>query len=309
MAYSQGGKIDAADYNSLVSTINTVWSSSGPGQIGYGQTALSTVAANGVVTATQWSTLINTLNNLRNHQSGTGSGISAVTSGAKINHLSTLETQATLVNTNAALYATQGSTVTGTNYARSISSTTGSSGTIQYRTVFSSADAARYFFRAGGQLNLVLSTSGSNGSGSSSSLARLITGLGGAGIRRLNNTGRTGTGVTLNINNTSIGFYSDFAGEFGPVPRQVVSVSDNTASYTTAYANINIITLTPSGLCENADLDGATEMEILVDWGVPDKTWDDTIGITINSRVDIVYPETTYLTSSWGTPTINYAIT
>ena len=313
MAYSQGGKIDAADYNSLVSTINTVWSSSGPGQIGYGQTALSTVGASGVVTATQWSTLINTLNNLRNHQSGTGSGISAVTAGAKINHLSALQTQATLVNTNAALYATQGATTTGSNFTTEISGSSGVNGTISIIVFFASADASRYFFRAGGQLNLVLSTSGSNGSGSSSSVARLITGLGGVGVRANDNTGRTGSGITLNTNNTDRGYFRISNGSFAD--NVLVAVTDSTASYTTSTAEIaaNPAIAAPAGntgasvsSTTNPDQNGANAYWFRITYTVANKAFDDTLGITLNSRIDVVYPETTYLTSSWGTPLFRF---
>ena len=56
MAYSSGGLIAAADYNGFVGTspsstanrINTVWAV-GNGQYGYGQTAVGTVSAGGVV--------------------------------------------------------------------------------------------------------------------------------------------------------------------------------------------------------------------------------------------------------------------
>ena len=107
MSYSQGGKIDAADYNTFVGTspssttnrINTVWSV-GSGSAGYGQTAVSQVSAAGIVTATQWASLINTLNSILTHQAGSGSGISATVAGGKINHLSSLSTSITTSYTN-----------------------------------------------------------------------------------------------------------------------------------------------------------------------------------------------------------------
>ena len=60
--------------------LNTVWGT-GVGTAGYGQTALSTVSAGGTVTAAQWASLINTLNSALTHQSGSGSGLSAPTAG------------------------------------------------------------------------------------------------------------------------------------------------------------------------------------------------------------------------------------
>jgi hypothetical protein len=38
---------------------------------------------------------------------------------------------------------------------------------------------------------------------------------------------------------------------------------------------------------------------------IADKTWDDTLSLTYRMRVDIVNPETTYLTNTWGTPTVS----
>jgi hypothetical protein len=38
---------------------------------------------------------------------------------------------------------------------------------------------------------------------------------------------------------------------------------------------------------------------------VADKNWNDTLSLTYRMAVDVVYPESTYLTTnSWGTPTI-----
>ena len=82
MTISSGGLIQATDYNTFVgtspsattNTINTVWAV-GSGSAGYGQTALSQVSSAGTVTATQWASLINTLNSILTHQSGSGSGI------------------------------------------------------------------------------------------------------------------------------------------------------------------------------------------------------------------------------------------
>ena len=124
MAYSQGGLIDAADYNGFIGTspsstankLNTVWAV-GNGNAGYGQTAIAQVSSAGLVTATQWATLINNLNSTLTHQSGSGSGISAVTSGSTINYLSTLSTNITTAYTNRSNFTTQGTTTTGSVFS------------------------------------------------------------------------------------------------------------------------------------------------------------------------------------------------
>jgi hypothetical protein len=241
--------------------------------------------------------MINTLNNVRTHQSGVGSGISATTAGSTINYLSTLATQINTTYTNAALYATQGTLVTGSTFSLAVSSSTGVNTSFDRSVTFSSAQAARYFFNAGGQLTLVLGTNTSNGSGSSSSLVRLITGLGGVTVRNTTNTGRSGTGITLNTNNTAFGYRNQVYNS----NTNIITVTDTTAAYTADVASIGLFT------DSNDTTSGANGTKVIfrISYLVADHTWDDTISLNITSRVDVTPPESTYLTTnSWGTPTI-----
>ena len=298
MAYSQGGTIAAADYNNFIdgsNQLNTVWST-GSGAVGYGQTAISAVSAAGTVTAVQWASLINALNNARLHQTGSGSGISAVTAGSTVNYLSTLSTQINNAYSGAASFATQGGTTTGTNFTTAISGAAGINSYTDRIVTFSSANAARYFFNAGGRLNLVLSTSSSNGTGSSSSFGRLITGLGGVGVLNTTNSGRTGTGITLNTNNTAFGYRNIVYA----TNTNIIQVTDTTASYTASVGYIGLYTNSN----DTTNGSNGTQVNFRISYVIADKTWDDTLGITLNSRVDIVFPESTYLTNVWGTPTI-----
>ena len=78
MAYSSGGLIQATDYNGFASTtaganVNDIWST-GSGDKGWGQSALSTVSAAGTVTATNWASLVNTISSMG---SQTGTSITA----------------------------------------------------------------------------------------------------------------------------------------------------------------------------------------------------------------------------------------
>lgn len=299
MAYSQGGIIAATDYNNFINgtnQLNTVWST-GAGAIGYGQTAISAVSQSGTVTATQWSTLISRLNQTRAHQTGSVTSISQnITSGQTVNYLSALATEINNAYAGAASYASQGATTTGTNFTTAISGTAGINSYVDRVVTFSSANAARYFFNAGGQLNLVLSTSGSNGTGSSSSFARMITGLGGVGVRNTVNTGRTGSGITLNTNNTGFGYRNIVYA----TNTNIIAVTDTTAAYTASVASIGLYTNSN----DTTNGSNGTQVNFRISYAIADKTWDDTLGITLNSRVDIVYPETTYLSNVWGTPTI-----
>jgi hypothetical protein len=120
----------------------------------------------------------------------------------------------------------------------------------------------------------------------------IITVLVGTGFKALNNTGRTGTGITLNTNDTTIGYY-DMVYNTNTV---IVAVTDTTAAYTASVGSIGIYA------SDSTTTNGSKGVTVVfrISYNIPDKTWDDTLSITLNSRVDIVYPETTYLTSSWG---------
>lgn len=310
MAYSQGGLIEAADYNNFINgsnQLNTIWAT-GTGNAGYGQTALSSVSQTGVVTATQWATLINTLNSIRTHQTGSGSGISAVTSGQKIDYLSTLATNINTSYTNRASAATVGATTAGTNLttAWTNASTSGTvTGTWGARCAFASADAARYFFNAGGKLKFNFSASGSNGSGRSNEIVALAGFLGGVlTFNGATNGGRAGTGGTLGTNDTTKGYWTTTKA----TNTTIVSVTSTTTNYTSdtgsIYVNLNGTAGAYGDNGYNIDFYGTMNSTSGGNGAGGAYSFDDTIGVTINRSIDVTYPESTNLTSSWGTPTI-----
>lgn len=308
MAYSSGGLIEASDYNALVGsnsttagTINYVWNT-GNGEFGYGQGAIATVSASSTVTATQWATMLNGLNRSLGHQSGAGAQLGPLnyTAGQTVTQFANVTTGVSTINTNKALYTAQGSTTTGANFDQTLTTSTGLTTASQYgvRTVtFASADAARYFFNAGGQLNYVLATTTAGGSGAQQSLIRMIGAIGGWGQRNTTSTGRTGTGLTLAVNNTTYGYRDNTTTQ-----TTMVQVTDTTASYTGNNAYLQVRRTNTDAT--NGANGSIIEFRTLFD--VDDKTWDDSISCNFRTRVDIVYPETTYLSSSpWGTPSVS----
>jgi hypothetical protein len=313
MAYASGGVISATDYNNLAwggtqGTYTAVTKNIayvmgvGSGAVGYGQTitAINTVAGAATVTATQWSGLLTLLNGALGHQSGAGALLSGnYTAGQTITYFANVNTAVTTINTNAALYNAQGATTTGANFDVTVSSTTGlSSYTVDRTVTFASANQARYFFNAGGQLNLRLSTVNSADSGAENSFARLVTGLGGVGFKNTSNTGRTGSGITLNTNNTALGYRTNVLN----TPATIVQVTDTTASYTASTGYLQVYT------SSSDTTNGSNGLNVVFRtvFTVADKTWDDALSLTYRMAVDVVYPESTYLTTnSWGTPTIS----
>ena len=309
MSYAQGSLIDAADYNGLVGsnsttagTINYVWNT-GNAAFGYGQGAIATVSAAGIVTATQWSTMLNALNRSLQHQSGAGATLGPVnyTAGQTITYFANVNTAVTTINTNAALFTAQGTTTTGSNFDDAVSTAAALTNQVYgARTVtFASANAARYFFNAGGQLNYVVSTPTAAGTGRNSAFVGLIGGLGGWGQKNTTSTGRTGSGQTLGTNSTTFGYRNNVVNTY----TTVVGVTSTVASYTSDTAAIQVQT----NSADTTNGSNGLTVQFRCLYNMADKTWDDTITVTHRVRVDIVYPETTYLNGAapWGTPVVS----
>ena len=288
MAYAQGGLVSASDYNTLVgsnsttaSTLNYIYSI-GYATYGYGQTAVSTVSGGINVTATQWTTLLTALNNVIGHQSGSGSQITGTnyTAGGLIQYFANVNTSiTTTIQTNHNLYSAQGSTTTGTLYTATANAaaavafgpTTLTTGT---RTVtFSTSDAARYFFNAGGQINfVVVSTASSDGTTRSSDAATILGNIG-----------------TYQLKQTQYFAASTSAAN-------VVAVTSSLSPYTSDYATLQLST-NGANIAGNGD-NGSTLTFTINLQSPAHSAFNGALDVSCTHRVDIVPPETTYLSST-----------
>lgn len=312
MSYTTGGLIEATDYNGFTGSttgnvsgkINSVWAT-GNGNAGYGQTAVPDVSAGNTVTAAQWTNLINALNNARLHQSGVNSGITAPSAGGTISAFGTLSTQLGTAYTNRLSASLNGTTITGTNNTKNItvSATSSSTSTSDATITFASADAARYFFNAGGKFNVVMSAvDNSGGVERSIQLRDCINAIGGINnYGGYTNSGRTGTGETLITNNTNVGYWTE--PYFGSAT--IVRVNTDYADYSGLYVSLSNFNL--SADTTNGANGRQWIFRILAE--IPsDDSFGGTANVTLTSRIDIVPPSTTYLsTNSWGTPTISWS--
>ena len=328
MSYSQGGLIQATDYNNFVGTspsstanqINTIWAI-GNGQYGYGQTALGTVSAGtNTVTAAQWASVINTLNSIKTHQTGSGTGISAPTAGGLVSYLSTFSSSLSTAYTNALSFNSQGTTTTGSTFSpgeTAANTNVAQTFTITRTATFASADQARYFFNAGGQLNFVVSSVANNDSTSRSGdmVTLAATNFGGfSAFRAASGGGRTGSGGTVATNATNIGYYN-----LTTSAQTLVSITSATSGYTGDTLSLTV----QSNGAQGSNSDKGTVITFVLtlysaarstlsapSWAgvgtapVVNTVVNDTINVTVNHRIDVVYPETTNLTSTWGTVTI-----
>ena len=310
MAYSQGGLISAVDYNALAqtNTANVAWVwGTGFGANGYGQstTGISTVSTGGLVTATQWAGLFNTINRCLGHQGGTqlmgGGNINAI-AGSTITYFANVASSVTTINNNAAGFGSQGSTTTGTNDATNptAAATVALSYFRDVNVTFASADAARYFFNCGGQINYVCSAvDNTGGNPRSTNLRDMINQIGGVtAFRNTSNGGRSGTGGNIVINNTAIGYR-----QVTTTPTTIVDNNSLAALYAAQDAQLRVFT---SSTDTTNGANGTQVIFRLTLAAQADDTFGGNVNITLNVRADVVYPETTYLTSVWGTPTITF---
>jgi hypothetical protein len=328
MTYSVGGLIQATDYNGFVSTtvganVNGIWST-GSTDSGYGQTAISTVSAAGTVTATQWASLVNTISSMASHQGTTITSRTAPVAGGVITILSNLNTDLTTLTGargNAAANGTQYGTFTGA-IAKTTATGSGTSAwtiTFTHTITFASAAAARYFFNAGGRIKWETnkSSTGNLADAEWNDLATTLVGdiyiTGGTGTQTIASTAYTGTTKiggtgTPNILLTTTGWYDllttdtiiykQFA-DTAPYTGQFIQISAKTAGTGTQLVLTTVWT-DPGGGTASSVITGGT------DTTSPATTIAGTAPTTL---VTYFPPSATYLTNSWGTPTIASAIT
>lgn len=322
MTYSTGGLIQATDYNGFVSTtaganVNATWGT-GATNAGWGQTPIATVSTGATVTATQWASLVNTLSSMGSQTGTTITSRSAPTAGQTISILSNLSTDLTNCYNNrgnAVASGTEYGTFTGSvsKTTATGSGTAGWSITFTHTLTFASADALRYFFNAGGIVRIQYGKSstgtdsdpdwntfaGQCGSINITGGAQTIAGQAYTGTTRLGGTG--GTQTTLA---TSTGWYN-----LTGTPTTIFQLNNATAPYSgeyirttaTATASTDLTLVTTwvsdgsSGAGTSADISGG---------GATTSPSTTITGSAPTTLVTYRPPSTTYLTNSWGTPTI-----
>jgi hypothetical protein len=317
MTYTSGGLIQATDYNGFVSTtananINDVWGT-GSGDKGWGQSALATVSATNTVTATQWASLVNTLASMGS-QTGTGiTARTAPTAGTVIGILAALNTDLTNVTTNrnnAVANGTQYTSWTGTNSVTAGKSAGAWTMTFTNTVTFASANAARYFFNAGGRIKLDVSktATGATGDPEWNDLANTLCGdiyfTTGTSTQTIISpqtyTGTTkigGTG-TPNILTTTTGFYDLTPGAAATI---IYKQFADTAPYTSNYIQHSVALNAGSTVLTFTTLWSASDGDPITGGTAASGATPGTAPCTICTYFP---PSTTYLSNSWGTPTV-----
>jgi len=324
MAYSSGSLILDDDYNIFVTgnasgtgddntaNVNTIWGD-GTGNKGYGQSGtLSGVSAGTTITATQWTNLINRLSTIREHQGAT-IGTTNPTVGDTITAFAQLQSDITDAFNNRLDAHASGSDITS---GGSVSGTT--SWYVQAQTTttvtFSSADAARYFFNSGGIIRQTPIRSGTNNQKSTSwntfaSAVGTIEFTNGSPCI-IGGTNYTGTDLEGNTGSPSIlasntGFYDlTPGGSATTIFKQFLSADyDYDTNFIEVDVSLNststaltfVMTFRDDAADTKTDAVGNTQ------------TFDQVQGTTGTTTV-VRQPSTTYLTNTWGTPSISGSI-
>jgi hypothetical protein len=327
MTYSVGGLIQATDYNGFASTtaganVNGIWGA-GSGDAGYGQsTTLSTVSAAATVTATQWASLNSRISSMASHTGTTITSRTSPIAGDTISILAALNTDLTNVTNNRGNAVASGSQFTAWTGTSSKTTATGSGDnpwtiTFTHTITFASANAARYFFNAGGRIKWECSktSTGTDADDEWNALASVITGdifiTGGSTTQTIAGTAYTGTtksggtGIPsilatttgwYDLTTSDVTLYKQESTAYG-YSGQYIQLQAKTAGTGTQLV-LTTVWVDPGGATFPADnISGGTA----------------TTGISFGTAPATVVtyfpPSTTYLTeASWGTPTISAAV-
>ena len=317
MTYTSGGLIQATDYNGFVSTtsganVNNVWST-GSVDAGWGQPALSTVAATNTITATQWASLVNTITNMGAQTNTAITARTPPTAGTIISILAALNTDLTNITANrqnAVANGTQFTFTVGTN--SKTAATSGATWTITFTNTvtFASADAARYFFNAGGRIKIDVSktATGATGDPEWNDLANTLCGdifiTGGTATQTIAGTAYTGTtkiggSGTPNTLATTTGWYDLTAGAAATI---VYKQFADTAPYTNNFIQHSIAKGASSDTLVITTLWSASDGDPISGGTAASGATPGTAPCTI---VTYFPPSSTYLsTTSWGTPAV-----
>jgi len=314
MTYSAGNLIVASDFNGFASTnsganLNAVLSF-------YGQSNISTVSTGAVVSATNWATLNGNITLLANHQGTTITSRVNPVAGNTITILSNLNTDLTNINTNRQNASTSGAqytTWTGTASKTSATGSGGASWTITFTdtVTFANATAATNFWNAGGLVKIEFSKSstGTDADPDWNDFANTICGdvyiSGDATSKTIANTvytgttviGGTGTPTTLT---TGTG-WNQLTANAVTVYQQFNSSYVYTNDYIeiTASKSSTVLNLTITWFSALRDFPGASRN---ISGGTA--TTGISFGTAPTTVVTYFPPSSTYLTNTWGTPTV-----
>lgn len=322
MAYQTGDTILDDEYNSFATgsvggsatdsaNINNLWGT-GTGDRGYGQTGtLTAVSAGGNVTSTQWATALSRLTSMGNHQGTTLGSMTSPSAGDEIEIIGTISANLSALHTNRLTAAGNGTTAS-TNLD---STGNWSVSNIQEVTVtFDSADEARYYFNAGGNIQIdpqILSYTDDAKARSWNALSQMTGNL----VFTAQGSSRSGGADSITVTEahtssevtlaTTIGYY-DLTTSYQTLLQRDLTTSGS--PYISGGANnIKIEAKSNGAQGSNSDTGTVITFKISCLDASSDQTYDkseydplDVMDGTFRVVLSNVPPSDTYLTATWG---------
>jgi len=226
MAYTSGDTILDNHYNDFATSVNAIWST-GSGDAGYGQTAVSSVTTSTTITAAQWTTLLNAMTSAASHQSSSITAISNPSAGNTISAFTALSTNIGTITTNRLnVHARQAVSNTNRDNTNTFTGTL----TFTNKWAWGSANQARYFFNAGGRLSISGSQSGHGSDSKGNEWANLLTAAGTYYVYA-QTAGKSGGSGTPTTNLAATAGYHDLTTSYLSVFKQFEDTGPYTANY------------------------------------------------------------------------------
>ena len=245
MAYQAGDPILDDEYNVFVNNSSSPFgynhfAGTGSGEYGLGQTAISTVSAGDTINASHWNSLFTGIDNIANHTNDTMTSRSAVSAGDTIAIKAAVAADLATLAASVAGGST-GATALTTSSAKQTSnssSTWTGSHTVEHSVTFANANTMRWFFNAGGKINVQKSRTGNGNTGGGantkdSNWTNLYAALGTIAIGSQVST-RSGSGETLTTNGLSNGFH-----DLGTSYTHIIRLTEATSPYTGNYIDVH----------------------------------------------------------------------
>lgn len=303
MAYAQGDKIRDTEFDGFVASVNQIVGT-GSGSQGYGQPDIALVnPGNKIQAQGQWTNLVQNVVKAASHQGISITGMTVPSYGDKISFINALSTNITAISGLNRLNAAAQGTLTSVNSYNGLYNW--SNYLYFYFTVaFSSADALRWFFNAGGQIG-INSSHPAGGSFINSIIAQVCADMGtvwvssvtpSLGTSSITLSGTTYQGVTKigganpeNFSiNSSLGYYA--------LPTDYVTL------FTQRYGSgiyINTYTSAVASVVNN---------EFRLAFVIDEAPNGALVSIGTTASLLIRFPSQTYLLPTWGQPTVTTAI-
>lgn len=295
MVYASGGLIEAVDYNNFVASVNAIWGTTTSGDAGYGQANLSGVNQSSTVSATEWATLINRLDAMDRHQTNTTSGITPPTSNTTITYLSSIGSMINQLTSNRLTTA-----LTKVSATATVTNNTVWTGTAAktIRLTWPNANAMRYFFNAGGNIQMTARDSILCNNNKSLDWDALLTACGFVNIYAQTSDKTSGSGTpTVNPNTVQLGFYDlDTTTKTLLQQYSTTATGGYTSNYALFQANLNAL----PGSSTQMDL-RLTLVDGSADEALP--AGQNNVQGVVEFDVIINAPSTAYLNNVWGVPT------